>query len=237
MALRDALEVDTGERFDCALANLYVRGGAAACAWHRDPEHGDAFDGAKWARATYVVSIGEPRRFAFRPYRSGGDAAAGGNVGGVDAAAVRAWLAEGGRHVVTPLFTGDVMMMHGACNEDYEHSVLPGQGAANEEARISLVFKRAHVGRDGRRGHSLEGQGRRSRARARAQTEEGAGRMRSSAGARLGHEERQARSPARGSAGGRGRQGRAQRRAATGGRTASGRGHTSARGAAGKGVG
>ena len=61
--LRDGLEADLGERFDCALANLYVAGGSAACAWHRDPEHGDSIDGAKWARPTFVVSAGETRRF------------------------------------------------------------------------------------------------------------------------------------------------------------------------------
>ena len=53
-----AKEADLGERFDCALANLYAAGGEAACAWHRDPEHGDDIDGAKWARPTFVVSAG-----------------------------------------------------------------------------------------------------------------------------------------------------------------------------------
>ena len=57
VSLRDGLHADLGERFDCALANLYVEGGEAACAWHRDPEHGDQIDSkAKWARPTYVVS-------------------------------------------------------------------------------------------------------------------------------------------------------------------------------------
>ena len=64
VALRDALRADLGEHFDCCLTNLYAQGGTAACAWHRDPEHGDAIDGAKWARPTFVVSCGETRRYA-----------------------------------------------------------------------------------------------------------------------------------------------------------------------------
>ena len=154
--LRDALEADLGERFDCALCNLYAEGGKAACAWHRDPEHGDEIDGAKWARPTYVVSAGETRRFAFRPYR--GDKTAAGATGAGDGG-------EDDRHVVA-LFAGDVIAMDGECNEDYEHSVLSGQGRENEAARVSIVFKRALVSRDGKRGHTLEGQGRRARARA-----------------------------------------------------------------------
>ena len=59
------LVADGGRRLSSSTAR---RGGEAACAWHRDPEHGDAIDGAKWARPTFVVSCGEPRRFAFRPF-------------------------------------------------------------------------------------------------------------------------------------------------------------------------
>ena len=155
-ALRDGLHKDCGERFDCALANLYVEGGQAACAWHRDPEHGDEIDlRAKWARPTYVVSAGETRRFAFRPYRQPGEPPA----------------AEDERHAIA-LFSGDVIAMDGDCNDLFEHCVLPGQGDKNEGARVSLVFKRALVGRDGKRGHTLEGQGRRARARARQGSEE-----------------------------------------------------------------
>ena len=156
VALRDALHADLAERFDCALCNYYTS--AAACAWHQDPEHGDAIDGAKWERPTFVVSCGETRRFAFRPVRahiSGGGARISEEGGGED---------EGGRHTV-PLFSGDVISMDGACNDDFEHSVLSAQGEANEAARVSIVFKRAIAGRDGRRGHTLEGEGRRARAR------------------------------------------------------------------------
>ena len=68
------------------------------------------------------------------------------------------------RHFSTSLFSGDVMTMRDDCNDTWEHSVLPGQGADNNGARVSLVFKRALISRDGRRGHTLEGQGRRARA-------------------------------------------------------------------------
>ena len=60
--MREALEADTAERFDCVLCNLYPSGGAAACKWHSDPEHG-----SRWALPTSVVTVGEPRRPSFRP--------------------------------------------------------------------------------------------------------------------------------------------------------------------------
>ena len=59
-ALRDAIEASTGERFDCALLNLYP-GGDVACKYHRDPDLG-----VLWARDSIIVSVGETRRFAFR---------------------------------------------------------------------------------------------------------------------------------------------------------------------------
>lgn len=146
--VRDGLASDLGERFDCLLANLYPAGGSAACAWHQDPEHGDEIDvGAMWARPTYVVSCGETRRFAFRRCR---EHSARGD-------------ADGERHFATPLFSGDVVIMHSDCNDNWEHSVLAGQGEGNQGARVSLVFKRALASRDGRRGHTLQGQGRRAR--------------------------------------------------------------------------
>jgi len=60
--VREALEADTAERFDCVLCNLYPSGGEAACKWHSDPEHG-----SRWALPTSVVTVGEPRRPSFRP--------------------------------------------------------------------------------------------------------------------------------------------------------------------------
>ena len=154
--VRDALQSDTNDAFDCVLCNLYPAGGEAACKWHTDPEHG-----TKWALPTSVVTAGEPRRFAFRPLSTGGGGGSGGG-GGMGCGDERE------RHTFA-LVTGDVVRMHGACQQEYEHAVLPGQGARNTGARISLVFKRALLGPDGRRGHGLQGEGRRARARARQQ--------------------------------------------------------------------
>jgi alkylated DNA repair dioxygenase AlkB len=145
-AVREALEADTAERFDCVLCNLYPAGGEAACKWHSDPEHG-----SRWALPTSVVTVGEPRRFSFRPTGGGGG--------------------DGMRHVF-PLFAGDVVAMRGACQDEFEHAVLPGVGELNAGPRVSLVFKRALVAADGRRGHGLQGEGRRARARARQQASE-----------------------------------------------------------------
>lgn len=146
-----ALRADTAQAFDCALCNLYPAGGEAACAFHRDPEHG-----TKWALETFVLAVGEPRRFAFRPH--------------APLAPLGVWAegpaADGGQHVVT-LVTGDVVTMRDECNVEWEHAVLPGQGRANEGARVSLVFKRALATADGRKGHTLQGEGRRARARRR----------------------------------------------------------------------
>ena len=167
VALRDALHADLGERFDCALTNLYAQGGTAACAWHRDPEHGDAIDGCKWARPTYVVSCGETRRFAFRPSAQAAPAVIAAAAAGRSAVGEVPAAGEAMRHVVS-LFSGDVIVMRDTCNDDFEHSVLAAQGQSNLGARVSIVFKRALPGRDGRRGHTLEGEGRRSRARSRA---------------------------------------------------------------------
>lgn len=150
-AVRDALAADSGQAFDCALCNMYPPGGEAACKWHTDPEHG-----SRWDLPTTVVAVGEPRRFAFRPVRGGAADEAGGG----------AWP-----HVLH-LFAGDAVQMVGACNDEYEHAVLPGEGPRNVGARISLVFKRALLC-NGRKGHGLAGEGRRARARRRQAEEEG----------------------------------------------------------------
>lgn len=149
LAIRDALAADGGELFDCVLCNLYAEGGEAACKWHCDPEHG-----SRWALPTSVLAIGETRRFGFRPLR---DSARSGEA---------SW------QLVLPLFCGDVVLMSGECNRQFEHAVFPAEGAANRGARISLVFKRALLC-NGRKGHGLAGEGRRARARQRQAAEGG----------------------------------------------------------------
>ena len=64
-ALRQLVERKTGQRFDCALLNLYPER-SVACKYHKDPDLGRL-----WARDSVIVSLGETRRFAFRKESSG----------------------------------------------------------------------------------------------------------------------------------------------------------------------
>ena len=122
--LRDAIEASTGERFDCALLNLYP-GGDVACKYHRDPDLG-----LLWARDSIIVSVGETRRFAFRELGKNEDEAH--------------WFR---------LRSGDCVWMFANCNDDWEHCVMRAEGAAgeNDGPRASVVFKRALAGRGRRR--------------------------------------------------------------------------------------
>jgi hypothetical protein len=137
--------------FDCALCNHYPDG-EAACKFHTDPEHGTL-----WERLTCVVAAGDERRFAFRPIPgtctwSNWDTFKGNN-------------ADETLPAVIHLFAGDVVKMWGSCNDDFHHAVYTAEGD-NAGDRVSLVFKRA-INRGGKRGHGLQGEGRRSRRRAR----------------------------------------------------------------------
>jgi hypothetical protein len=62
------------------------------------------------------------------------------------------------------LFPGDVVFMAGACNDLFHHAVYasPFDGVGNN-SRVSLVLKRALDRGGGKKGHSLAGEGRRSR--------------------------------------------------------------------------
>ena len=133
--LRDAIEASTGERFDCALLNLYP-GGDVACKYHRDPDLG-----LLWARDSIIVSVGETRRFAFRELGK-----------------------KRGRGALVPIAIGDCVWMFANCNDDWEHCVMRAEGAAgeNDGPRASVVFKRALAGRGRGRGHGLAGEGRRA---------------------------------------------------------------------------
>lgn len=113
VALRDALEEKTGERFDCALVNLYPNE-TAACAYHTDPGMGIGF-----ATDSIIVSIGETRRFSFRP------------LGSTDAES----------HWVR-VHDGDAISMFANCNDDFEHCVMKAESDENDGPRASIVFKR-----------------------------------------------------------------------------------------------
>ena len=112
--VRDALEAKMGERFDCCLINLYPNE-TAACAWHTDP-----LMGTRYATDSVIVSIGETRRFSFRP------------IGSTDAEA----------HWVRAI-DGDCIWMFANCQDEYEHCVMTSEGEENSAPRASIVFKRS----------------------------------------------------------------------------------------------
>jgi alkylated DNA repair dioxygenase AlkB len=101
--LRDEIYDVTGERFDCALINLYPDG-ECACKWHKDPDLGRL-----WARDSVIVSVGETRRFAFRK----------------DTTSVKSDVASD--HWFR-LRGGDCVWMFGACNDTWEHCVMKAEG-------------------------------------------------------------------------------------------------------------
>lgn len=110
--------------------------------------------GTVWDRLTCVVAAGDARRFAFRPIETSWadweyDNSSPQKNGATNEPAV------------IRLFPGDIVLMHGTCNDDFHHAVYPD---ADGDGRISLVLKRAlSRGSKGQRGHGLVGEGRRSR--------------------------------------------------------------------------
>jgi alkylated DNA repair dioxygenase AlkB len=162
--VEEAIEAPMNNFFDCALCNLYPDGDSA-CKFHTDPEHGKM-----WERLTCVIALGSPRVFAFRP------------IPGETTWSHWDVLKESNHHIINEgdhgmpssairLFPGDVVLMWGTCNDKFHHAVyaasLTDELAASrgmDLRRISLVFKRAIAhGNEGRRGHGLEGRGRRAR--------------------------------------------------------------------------
>ena len=158
-AIRDHIYEDTGERFDCALLNLYPDG-SSACKWHTDPDLGRL-----WARDSVIVSVGETRRFAFREIggstdpnltaTSGGGAKGKGKGAGGNGGDVMHWWR---------VRNGDCVWMFADCNDTWEHAVLKAEGDCNDGPRARIVFKRSVASKGGRRGHGLAGEGRQTRA-------------------------------------------------------------------------
>ena len=126
--------------FDCALCNHYADKDAA-CKYHTDPEHGTL-----WDTTTVVVAAGSDRKFSFKPIETSWQEW---DSKKLDAPAESAMM-----HV----FSGDVIVMTDSCNDDFYHAVHAG---SCDEDRVSLVLKRA-LDRNGRKGHGLPGEGRRS---------------------------------------------------------------------------
>lgn len=99
-----------GHTFDRLSASLY-RDGNDSVAWHRDRGVRDSDDAA-----VAIVSLGGPRTLAVRPL-GGGPAVASVTFG---------W--------------GDLLVMGGTSNRDYEHAVPK---CAHAEPRIALMFRHA----------------------------------------------------------------------------------------------
>ena len=115
-----------------------------------------------WHRVTAVVSCGQVRVFAFRPIPE-----------------ISVWndwdiIYQNAKQqkddttcapATLSLFPGDVVLMTRDCNDCFHHAVYSSQSSLSnhlDSSRVSLVFKRA-IDRNGKRGHGLEGEGRRSR--------------------------------------------------------------------------
>ena len=122
-SVRDHIEERTGQYFDCCLINLY-EDGDCACAYHSDPDLGTVF-----ARESFIVSVGETRRFNIKR--------------------------NGQEPHIYHVFDGDVFCMERNCNDDWIHSISSSEGLQNNGPRVSIVFKRTIPGPGGKRGHGL----------------------------------------------------------------------------------
>lgn len=91
-----------------------------------------------WDKETVVVSFGEVRRFHFRKIDDKSD--------------------NEQEHFTYRLFEGDVVLMYGSCQDDYQHAVMKGESEYNNDGRISIVFKKSIPGIGGRRGHGIPNQ-------------------------------------------------------------------------------
>ena len=135
--LRDWIWRRTGQRFDCALLNLYPSGGVA-CAYHTDPDLGRL-----WARDSVIVSVGETRRFAFR------------EIGDQERDA--AWFRVRG---------GDCVWMFADCNDAYEHCVYSAEGRrTTRRGRASCSNARWRRGRRAGGGHNAAGASKRNKSK------------------------------------------------------------------------
>jgi len=147
-----------GEFFDCALCNHYPDGDAG-CRFHSDPEHG-----SHWHRVTAVVSCGQSRKFAFRPIPDASIWSDWDTMSQI--AKLQAKDDTSCAPAALSLFPGDVVFMTRDCNDLFHHAVYSSTSSLSnhlDSSRVSLVFKRALDRNNGKKGHGLAGEGRRSR--------------------------------------------------------------------------
>ena len=108
----DDMAAALGGRYRCSFNSVWVnyyRGGQDSVAWHSDRI---GIDPANAVVA--VVSLGGPRRFLLRP-------------------------SGGGRSRSFTLASGDLLVMGGACQQDWEHSIPK---VASAPPRMSVTFRR-----------------------------------------------------------------------------------------------
>ena len=111
-AVIDEMAAALGGRYRAGFNSVWVnyyRGGQDSVAWHSDRIGIDAADAL-----VAIVSLGGPRRFLLRP-------------------------SGGGRSQSFTLASGDLLVMGGACQQNWEHSV-PKVAAA--PPRMSVTFRR-----------------------------------------------------------------------------------------------
>ena len=112
-AVLDDMAAALGERYRCSFNSVWVnyyRGGQDSVAWHSDRI---GIDPANAVVA--IVSLGGPRRFLLRG------------------------RASGGRSRSFTLASGDLLVMGGSCQQDWEHSIPK---VASAPPRMSVTFRR-----------------------------------------------------------------------------------------------
>ena len=115
-AVIDDMTAALGDRYRCRFNSVWVnyyRGGRDSVAWHSDRI---GIDPANAVVA--IVSLGGPRRFLLRP-------------------------AGGGRSRAFTLASGDLLVMGGACQQNWEHSIPK---VASAPPRMSVTFRRTAAG-------------------------------------------------------------------------------------------
>ena len=123
------LESALHRRFSSVGLNFY-RTGDDSVAWHRD-----SIRRTRRPQTVALVSIGSPRTLAIRPHSSYCSKTA--ETTGITSATARRWR----------LGHGDLLVMRGRCQHDWEHCV-PKERAAGP--RISLAFRCQGVNEDPR---------------------------------------------------------------------------------------
>ena len=115
-AVLDHMTAALGDRYRCRFNSVWVnyyRGGQDSVAWHSDRIGIDPVNAV-----VAIVSLGGPRRFLLRG------------------------RASGGRSRSFTLASGDLLVMGGSCQQDWEHSIPK---VASAPPRMSVTFRRTRA--------------------------------------------------------------------------------------------